>query len=174
MTNPVLDAISARRSIRGYEPQQLTKEQLDTIMKAAEEAPSARNLQPWHFSVVQNAGILAEINAETDKILKRESGDIFYAAPTVIFISCEAEARFSRIDCGIATQTIALAAHSIGLGTVILGMPDMALNGERSDYFKAALKIPEGSSFAIAIAVGVPTMTKEAHPIEPGRIDIIA
>jgi nitroreductase len=173
MSNPVLTAIADRRSIRAYTPQQLTKEQLDTLLLAAAQSPSARNSQPWHFSVVQNPAILAEINKETSKTFNQDFGDIFYAAPTAIFISCDASSRWGRLDCGIAAQTVALAAHSLGLGSVILGLPEGAFTGPRADYFNKLLQFPEGYSFAVAIALGVPAGTKEAHPIEPDRVTYI-
>ncbi|MDR3230214.1 MAG: nitroreductase [Synergistaceae bacterium] len=170
MSNPVLAAIADRRSIRGYKAEKVTKEQLDALLKAAVESPSARNSQPWHFSVVQNPAIVAEVNAEAVKNLSRD-GDLFYAAPLVIFVSCQAEDRWARLDCGIATQTIALAAHALGLGSVILGLPDAAFTGSKGEYFNRLLKFPEGYSFAVAIAIGVPATTKEAHPVAPGKID---
>jgi nitroreductase len=170
MSNPVLSAIADRRSIRAYTPQQLTKEQLDTLLQAGLQSPSARNSQPWHFSVVQNPAILAEINQEAAKTFNQDFGDIFYAAPTVIFISCDAASRWGRLDCGIAVQTIALAAHALGLGSVILGLPEGAFTGPRTAYFNQLLRFPEGHSFAVAIALGVPAASKEAHPIEPNRI----
>jgi nitroreductase len=173
MSNTVLNAIADRRSIRGYKPDQITKEQFDAILIAAEQAPSARNAQPWHFTVVQNQSVIKEVNDEANKILNR-TDDIFYGAPTVIFIGAESESKWSRLDCGIATQTIALAAHSLGLGSVILGLPDAAFTGPRSDYFHKLLKFPESHKFAVAVAIGIPAATKEEHPIEPGRIDIIS
>jgi nitroreductase len=173
MGNPVLNAIAERRSIRSYTAEKITKEQFDILLKAAGEAPSARNAQPWHFSVTQDRKILDEINAEVSSVLKKDMGDIFHGAQGAIFLSCDAEGRWARLDCGIATQTIALAAHAIGLGTVILGMPDPAFTGPRKEYFNKLLKFPEGYSFAVALAVGVPAGTKEAHPVEPGRITFI-
>jgi nitroreductase len=172
MSNPVLAAIADRRSNRGYKPEQLTKEQLDAIISAAFQAPSARNAQPWHFTVVQDQAVIKEVNDEANLRLER-TGDIFYGAPTVIFISSEAESKWSRLDSGIAVQTIALAAHSLGLGSVILGLPDAAFSGDKADYLSKLLKFPDGHKFAIAIAIGIPTVTKEAHPNEPGRIDFI-
>jgi nitroreductase len=172
MNNPVLNAIADRRSIRGYKGEQITKEQLDAILTAARQAPSARNLQPWHFSVVQDAAVIKEVNEEVIKSIDF-TDDIFHGAPTVIFISCDAQTRWGRLDCGITVQTIALAAHALDLGSVILGMPDAAFTGSRGDYFNRLLKFPEGYSFAVAIAIGVPSTTKEAHPIEPDRITII-
>jgi nitroreductase len=67
MSNPVLSAISDRRSIRGYKAQDVTTEQLDALLAAALQSPSARNAQPWHFSVVRDKSIVREINAETIK-----------------------------------------------------------------------------------------------------------
>jgi nitroreductase len=135
MDNQVLKAIAERRSIRSYTDQKITQEQFDILLKAAVEAPSARNAQPWHFSITANQKILEEINAETSKVLGKDVGDIFHHAPAVIFLSCDPAERWARLDSGIATQTIALAAHSIGLGTVILGRPDSAFTGPRADYF---------------------------------------
>ena len=61
--------------------------------------------------------------------------DIFFAAPTVIFISGEKGWKWSKLDAGIAVQTIALAAHSLGLGSVILGLPKFAFAGSKSRIF---------------------------------------
>ena len=172
MTNPVLQAIAERRSNRGYKPDQITQVQLDILLTAAQQAPSASNRQPWHFTVVQNQEIIREVNEETCRIRERE-GDVFYGAPTTIFLSCDRSSRWGLHDCAYAVQNIALAAHSIGLGSVILGLPDAAFIGERKEYFHQLLKFPEGYDFAVAIAVGVPTVTKEAHPIHPDRITYI-
>jgi len=173
MDNPVLRAIAERRSIRSYKTEKVTREQIDMLLKAAAEAPSARNSQPWHFSVVLNPAVLAEINAEVNGLAKESLGNIFHGSQAVIFLSCDPKSRWARIDCGIATQNIALAAHSMGLGTVILGRPEAAFTGPRGEYFNKLLKIPAGSAFAIAIAVGIPAGSKEAHPIEPGRVSFV-
>ena len=171
LTNPVLEAIAGRRSNRGFSPQPVTEAQLDAIMTAAEQSPSARNAQPWHFTVVRNKALIAEINAAANQALGRED-DIFYDAPLAIFISCDS-GKWGRLDSGIATQTIALAAHSLGLGSVILGLPGAAFEGDKADYFAKKLLFPEGHTFAVAIAVGTPTVTKEAHPIEPDRVKYV-
>ena len=173
MNNPVLEAIAERRSIRGYKPEQIAKEQLEIILKAGEQAPSARNLQPWHFTVVQNKDLLKEISDATNK--KREaSGDIFYGAPTVIFLSCDPGGHpWTRLDCGIAVENMALAAHSIGLGSVIIGICYMAFDSDQGEQFSKRLKFPEKYTFAVSIAIGSPTTTKDPHPIEAGRIDFV-
>jgi nitroreductase len=174
MGNPVLEAISERRSIRAYKPDQIKKEELEILLKAAQEAPSAANQQPWHYSVLQNAELIAEIQEEALKQMKEEGKEIFYKAPTAIFISCDPASRWGRHDVGITAENICLAAHAIGLGTVMLGRPEPAFTGPKGDHFAKLLKFPEGYKFAVAISVGYPAKSKEAHLVAPGRIDYIS
>lgn len=169
MSNEVLSAISQRRSNRGYEPRQISQEQLDALLTAALESPSARNSQPWHFTVVQKKEVLDAINANINP-----ERDVFYGAPTVIFISAARDGGFfAPIDCGIAVQTIALAAQSMGLGSVILGMPRAAFESSACEALQNALMFPHGHEFKIAIAVGYPTVTKDAHPVADGKVDYV-
>ncbi|MDR1138173.1 MAG: nitroreductase [Synergistaceae bacterium] len=173
MNNPVLKAISERRSIRAYKKEQITEEQLETILTSVSAAPSGKNRQPWHVTVVRNKSVVAEVNAEAQKILGLDREDIFYDAPTVIFISAEKDWAWSKVDSGILVQTMALAAQSLGLGSVILGLPIGAFEGPRTDYFNDLLKFPPNCEFAIAIAIGVPNTTKEAHKVEPDKIKYV-
>ncbi|MDR1508839.1 MAG: nitroreductase [Synergistaceae bacterium] len=173
MSNPVLETISERRSIRAYKKEQITQEQLDAILASALESPSARNRQPWHMTVVRNKSVVAEVNAEAKKILKLDREDIFYDAPTVVFISAEKGWQWSKLDAGILVQTMALAAQSLGLGSVILGLPAGAFQGPREGYFNELLKFPPNYEFAVAISIGVPDAAKEAHEQEPDKIKYV-
>lgn len=185
MSNPVLEAISERRSIRAYAPHQLTQEQLDAILQAAMQAPSARNMQPWHITVVQDKALLDRINQAFCAEARRGMPDevrfsdpaysVFYHAPTVIFVSCPSTQtmKYAETDTGIVIENIALAAHSLGLGSVILGMPRLAFDGEEAAALREKLAFPEGYEYCLSIAIGTPTATKEAHPVGPDRITII-
>lgn len=51
----MVDAIKERRSIRHFLPTELSKEQVEEILCAGSVAPSAKNLQPWHFVVATGA-----------------------------------------------------------------------------------------------------------------------
>ena len=92
MQNEVLKAISERRSIRAYRADRLTREQTDILTRAALEAPSAVNRQPYHFTFVQNAEILNGFRAEASRLLKSqrpdmpEDFDILRGAPCVCFV----------------------------------------------------------------------------------------
>lgn len=183
--NEVLQTIAARRSHRAYQETQLTEEQLQVLLKAAMESPSAVNRQPWHFTVVQDQELLQQINRavweETMKANPENRSprfsdphfDVFYHAPTVIFISADRENYWYHLDSGIACQNICLAAESLGLGTVILGMPRAAFQNEKGDAFRKALLFPETHDFTIAVAVGTPADDKPAHLPAEGRISFV-
>ncbi len=187
MQNEVLSAIHARRSNRAYKPQQITEEQLQTILDAAEAAPSANNSQPWHFTAVQNKALIDRVNEAFRAEVLREctpemrvrfedpAYSVFYHAPTVIFLSCPdaAKMKYAHTDNGMAIQNMALAAHSLGLGSVILGMPRMAFLGPEAEDLRKTLQFPEGYDYCLSISIGVPAGTKDAHPIEPGHITIL-
>ncbi len=180
MSNPVLQAIADRRSNRGYAPEQISEEQLQALLIAAQQSPSARDLQPWHFSVVQDRALLDEFALDYAKIMAQNSEKpdigsgyhLFFRAPTVIFLSTAEMpvSRFAQVDCGIAAQNIALAAHALGLGSVILGRPMDVFGSPRGEYYERKMRFPEGNHFAIAIAVGRPTLSKGAHKFREGRI----
>lgn len=188
MQHAVLDAIASRRSIRAYQTEQITGEQLQAVLDAGLAAPSARNGQPWHFTAVQSKALIERINeafreqalaqaktAQERELFSNPAYSVFYHAPTVVFVSCPTTADFpyARTDGGIAVENMALAAHALGLGSVILGMPRLAFEGPQAAALSEALSFPEGYGFLLALSLGIPATTKEAHPITPGHITII-
>lgn len=185
MDNDIIRAILSRRSHRAYHAEQISGEQFDTLVNAALASPSANNLQPWHFSFVQDQKLLDQIHQEAARTaLNKTEGSpskrfydinfhVFYHAPTVIFISSPKDRLFAELDCGIAAQNIVLAAESMGLGSVILGLPREAFSGEAKAGFEAALKFPTGYVFTIAVAVGIPADDKPAHDIHPEKVTMI-
>lgn len=186
MSNPVLQAIDRRRSIRAYTSEQVTKEQLELLLSAALSSPTARNTQSWHFTAVQKRELIDVIDRAAIEQLKKGADEaqltrlnqpgytLFHGAPTVIFISAVSAARYAAIDCGIAAQSIALAAYSLGLGSVILGMPRAAFEGPQKEALERELAFPQGAEYQIAIAIGNPAAGKEKPAVEPGRVTVIA
>ena len=183
--NEVIRAIMDRRSTRGFTDEALTEGEVQTLVDAALAAPTARNTQYWHFSVVHNQALLDEMNDEMTRIItaKKPEGQrgrfdergyhVFYHAPTVIFISIPeaCDSRFAEIDAGIAVENIALAAQGLGLGSVIVGMIADVFEGERAAEFNARIGVPEGWRFAIAVVVGHNSVTKGPHPIGENKVN---
>jgi nitroreductase len=177
----VLQVISNRRSHRAYRNEQLPEEVLSAILRAGLESPSARNHQPWHFSVVQDAALIQEVHDEAARVMGKDGSprfadpgfQIFYHAPTVIFLFGEKDFGWTQVDCGIAVENMALAAEGLGVGSVILGLPKPAFMGEKADELRAKLRCPEGYDFVIALALGYATDTKEPHGLREEKISRI-
>jgi nitroreductase len=166
MQNQVLTTIKQRSSARAYSNEALTQSELDTILQAGLMAPTGMNRQEIHFTVVKgNNSVLAELDEEKRKLRGQEKQphNFYYEAPVLIFLSAEDEFKWSKIDAGIAVENMALAAESLGLGTLIIGCVYDALHGEKQEYFSEKLQIPEGYSFQIALAVGHKTDNKIPH-----------
>jgi len=179
MENDTLDVILSRSSIRAYTPQALSMDQTDALVSAALAAPSGMNSQPWHISVVTDRALLDEIDGESMRILGEKDpvaldrmlsrgGKILYDAPEVFFISGT-----SALDAGILVQNIALAAQSLGLGSVILGLPGLVFAGPRGAEFAKRLAFPEGYPFQIAIAVGYIAAGKAPHERDISKVSFI-
>ena len=177
----VLKAIANRRSHRAYTEAQLPEETLSAILRAGLEAPSARNRQPWHFSVVQSADLIQEVHDEAAAVMGRGGSprfadpdfQIFYHAPTVIFLFGEKAFEWTEVDCGIAVENMALAAEGLGIGSVILGLPKPAFMGEKAEELRRRLGCPEGYDFVIALALGYAADTKEPHDLREEKISRI-
>ena len=162
----VLKAIEKRFSTRGYTDEKLTKEELDALIRAGLQAPTAANRQEVHITVVDGSNpILKEIEDEKNlgRGIQNPPHNFYFEAPVVLILSADETFYWSRLDAGIAVENIALAAEALGLGNLIIGCIKDALTGEKRDYFADALKFPEGYEFEIAIAVGHKAVTKEPH-----------
>lgn len=162
----VLKAIQERSSTRGYTEEKLTGEELDILLKAGLQAPTAANRQEIHISVVDGDNpILAEIEEEKNQLwnIHDPKHNFYFEAPTVLILSGDRAFHWSQVDAGIAVENIAIAAEGMGLGSLIIGCVREALTGKKKEYFDKALKIPEGYDYMIAIAVGHKATTKTPH-----------
>ena len=177
----VLEAISRRRSHRAYRQDQLPEEVLSAILRAGLEAPSATNRQPWHFSVVQDPALIQEVHDEAAKAMGRVGSprfkdpdfQMFYHAPTVVFLFGEKSFYWTQVDCGIAVQNMALAAEGLGVGSVILGLPLPAFMGDGADRLREKLQCPDDYDFVVAIALGYAEDTKDPHGLRKEKISRI-
>ena len=163
--NEILKAIEQRFSTRGFTAEKLTDEELNALINAGLQAPTAANKQEIHFTVVDGGNpILKEIEREMLAGTGRElAKSFYYDAPTVILLSGDSNFGWSAVDAGIAVENIALAAEALGLGNLIIGCIKNAMNGDRYAEFASKLKLPEGYKFEVAIAVGHKATSKAPH-----------
>ena len=121
-----------------------------------------------------NAGLLDEISQSALEALGRDPNfHVFYHAPLVVFIAADASRKWGVLDSGIAVQNLALAAHSMGLGSVIVGMAEPAFEAAGGLGFAKRLEFPEGHKLAVAIAIGYPAASKPPHENHADRVSRI-
>lgn len=112
-----------RRSIRHFTGELVSDEQLDTMLRAGFQAPSAHNFQPWEFIVVRDKEKIGEIK-EFHKYAK-----MLEDAGTAILVCGDKNRQdnmgFLVSDTSAAIQNILLAAHGLGLGAVWCGVYDI-------------------------------------------------
>ncbi len=185
MVNKVLETIQSRSSIRAYQSKPLTKEQIQILTDAALASPSSMNRQPYQFIVVKNKALIQEWeqaavdyfteigDSATRERLKSRNNKVFYNAPCVIVVAIENKGTYPLIDAGIAVQNIALAAKSIGLDSVILGLPSVVFAGENAAMWRKRLKLSEDHKYGIGIAVGYAAMEKFPHKPDPSKVSTI-
>lgn len=121
--------ILSRRSIRKYKQSEITKSDLNTIIKAAMYAPSAMNLQGWHFVVIDDKQVLIETISSIHyaEMLKQTPAAILVCGDS----SVEKNESWMLQNCSAAIQNILLSAHGLGIGScwiAIHGMADVVEN----------------------------------------------
>jgi nitroreductase len=176
-----LDAIAARRSIRKFQPTPVPGEMVETVLRAATLAPSAKNRQPWRFVILEGedrtalAGLLLEQAEEREArglmagSCKRTSQAIRQAPVTILvfdpFIKRgDSPTELTRIlwlmdiqSVGAAIQNMLLAAHELGLGSLWIG-----------DVFFAEKQIADWlgreDQLIAAVTLGYPDQSPAARP----------
>jgi nitroreductase len=158
MTNEVIDTIYKRRSVRRYNNKEVELEKLDLLLKAAMAAPTACNNQSWEFIVVTDKTLLNKLQQNL------EYGP--YEAPAAIIPChnpnlvrnprCEP---FWEQDLSAAIENMLIAAVSLGLGTVWLGVYPKE---DILAFVRKAFKIPEEVVPIAIILTGYPAENK--HP----------
>ncbi|MCG8410726.1 MAG: nitroreductase family protein [Bacteroidales bacterium] len=118
-TTNTLEIIHQRKSVRNFTPQEVKKEQLQTLIKAAMAAPTAVNKQPWAFIAIKDRDILDRLGEKLPyaKMLKKVNAAIVVCGDLNKTLE-DWEQEFWIQDCSAASQNILLAAEAIGLGAV--------------------------------------------------------
>jgi len=161
----VMEAIKARRSVRKYRPDPVPEEELQSVLEALRWSPSWANTQCWEVIVVKDPKVKSELAGTLPK--GNPAASSMVNAPVVLVLcgvkglsgyyngqAATEKGDWLMFDLGIAMQTLCLAAHAQGLGTVVVGM---------FEHRKASeiLKIPQN--------IELIAMTPLGYPETPGR-----
>ena len=126
--NETIKTILSRRSVRKYKIEQFPQTDLDLIVEAGLYAPSARNTQAWHLTVIRSPEAIAELTAQVKaatlrmpvnhykEMVSQAGYAVGFGAPTFIIVSVDpAESRAPEADAALVLGNMFLAAHSLGL-----------------------------------------------------------
>lgn len=175
-TNKVVENIMARRSIRKYKPEPVSREILTQIMECGINAPNGQNKQSWEVRIVDNPQLLDEMSqAMADSHQGSEfAKGCFRGAPVMIFIARDLSYDFSAYDCGLMAQNIMLSAWSMGVGSICLGSPVRFLtdNDLCKPYVKK-LNFSDGYELALCVGLGYADENPQVKPRDMGKVAFI-
>ena len=158
MTEEMLNLIRKRRTIRRFTEDNVSEEQVDTLLEMAMCAPNRLNGQPWHFVVIR------------DKELQKQIADTYQVrpyveqAPVVIAIGANpAESATWMMDISAAAENLLLAATAMGLGGAWFGAPGTVLWQQTEDLLREALSVPPHIRIPTMLAIGHPAQEPPPH-----------
>ena len=149
-----IETIMTRTSIRSFTDRAVSADTVEMLLRAGMAAPTAVNLQPWHFVVVNDRAKIDELGGNG-----RQS-QMWHESPLVIVVCGNMEKAMEGVgqafwvqDCSAATENILLAAHALGLGAVWTGCYPIE---ERVANISQVLGLPEHIVPLCAIVMGFP------------------
>ncbi len=170
-----LDLVKTRRSIRKFTSRGVGMDELQKIVMAASCAQSWKNTQTTRYIAIKNPGTIKAL-AENCVMGYEHNRHIIENAPLIIIattitsrsgferdgsFSTAKQTHWESFDAGIAVQTLCLAAHGEGLGSVVLGIFD-------EEKVRETVDIPDGQKVSAIIAMGYP----DEAPQPPRRKDV--
>ncbi|OGO43144.1 MAG: hypothetical protein A2137_08050 [Chloroflexi bacterium RBG_16_58_8] len=174
----LFEAIKNRRSIRRFNSQPVDDKTVQAVLEAAHWAPSWGNTQCWRFIVVRDAKVKQQVAATLFKIkvdiewVENAAARAISQAPVLLVICAETgKAGFNTegapvtdkgdcwfmFDIALAVENLALAAHAVGLGTVIVG-------GFDAPAVARLLDVPDGYRVVTMTPLGFPDHKGQVSP----------
>ena len=170
--NEVMEAILNRRSIRAFTGRHIEMEELQQIIDAAVYAPSAKNQQSWHFTVVRNMEKIAELAAAVGAFLGRDGYDM-YSPDTIILVGADRDNPHGQLDTGCVMENILLAAHSMGIDSVWLNQLKGICDEPEIRAALTRLGMPENQVVWGVAALGYPAKETPVKPRREGTVNIV-
>lgn len=149
-----------RRSVRRFRPDPVPLALIEKIVRAAAEAPSACNSQPWQFIALTDDTLRSQVALACTSKLLPINRFVKTAPMLVVQVGLVPNAasmlggiiknkKYVTCDNGIAAAHFCLAAVELGLGTCILGWFD-------ESKIKKLLNIPMDCRVELVHCVGFP------------------
>lgn len=153
----VIQAINSRRSVRSFTDEPVADTLIEKLTRAAMQAPSAGNQQPWHFIVVRD-------RQKLDKIPSFHPYCKMISQVSTAIVVC-GDPRGKKWpdlwpqDCSAAVQNLLLAARMEELGAVWTGVYPFE---ERMAGCRKLFNIPQEVFPFAVIPIGYPKDREQA------------
>ena len=159
--------LTTRRSVRRFTDEPVSRELLREVVSLAQFAPTWKNSQTARYTIVEDPQLKNIIAEQAVLGFQKNTDNLKSAAAAVIVTTVDGISGYNEdgtpttalgshwqsFDAGLSVQTFCLAAHDLGLATVIMGIFDRKGLQEH-------LQLPEGQELMALIALG--------HPAEVG------
>ena len=145
----ISEAIKKRRSVREYTSEDISEDLLREIIKAGTVAPSARNMQPWHFIIIRDNLIQKQL------ILDGSGREQLVKAPVVIAVCFDNKNEYGALDAALAAENIMIAAAGHGVGSCVVA--SYYQRQDKKDQYsklKETIKLPENIDALLLMALG--------------------
>lgn len=169
--NEILQAIANRRSTRHYAPDPVPEAALKAVLEAGLWAPTARNAQEIHMTVLRDPELRAAFKKDLtdyDSAPRLKSFD--YQAPVFIFLYGPADFPYTELDTGIVAENMALAAEALGLGTVMIGCIRDFMRSPAAAPWREKLGMSDGDLFTLGLCLGAISAPTASQPRKEGRV----
>lgn len=176
--------IRGRRSVRRFLPEDLSREEVTSLLETAWHAPTGHNDQTVRFAVVHGQEAMKTLKEEVYYLLGETLGDgtrsdrsgaaflgwalsmwqkkridiIFRDAPNLLVAYASKNATTPKEDCIIALSTFDLAAQAVGIGTLWDGFATWSI-GDFCPGLPEKLGIPKDHTLVYAMVFGKPAVT---------------
>lgn len=153
------ELVQMRRSVRKFTEQEISPEDLQTILRSALMAPTSKGTRAWHFIVVDDKAMLEKIS------MCREMGSQFVAGAAVAIVVLgdrEVTDAWTE-DAAIAAVTMQYQAADLGIGSCWCHIRNRFMqNGEPSDnILRFLLDYPENLTAECVIGLGYPAIERK-------------
>jgi len=148
--NPTYEKIRAQRTIRKYLQKAVPEEVLLKCVDAARLSPSAANLQPLKYIIINDQKLLKKVFSTLSwagYIQNYQPSEEEMPRAYIIILVDEKISRTPNHDAGITAMSISMVAYDEGLGSCILGAVDR-------EKLREILKVPEGLAIVLVVALG--------------------
>lgn len=166
--NQLLENLKARRSVRKFQDKPVSEETLQTLLEAVQWSPSWANTQCWEVIVVRDPALRERLQATLGK--GNPATKAVVSAPLLLVLCAKKDSSgfyngqvttkygdWMLYDLGIATQSLCLTAHSLGLGSVVVGLFD-------HDAAAQVVGLPTGYELVSMLPMGYPDQSPKAPP----------